>query len=103
MPVGIMSYRSWPLYLEEEAKSDSRIASIKTPYMKEIMKTFTGWLHCAQDADRYLGTDLPRILYAESDLQYTMTNSYFPWQKRSLYKKEYDLVYVNVGEGDWHV
>lgn len=79
MPVGIMSYRSWPLLLEEEAMYDSRIASMQEPYMKEVLKTFTGWLHTVQDPDRYLGTDLPRIMFVESDLQYTMTNSYFPW------------------------
>lgn len=52
---------------------------MKDPHSKEILKTLTGWLHTVRDPDLYLGRDLPRIMYAESDLQYTMTNSFFPW------------------------
>ena len=54
MPMGIQSYRSFPHINQWEWDTDTRISA--TDYeMIQIMKTFTGWLYCASDPDRYVG------------------------------------------------
>ena len=102
MTMGIMSYRSWPLWLQEEEDTDSRIAQTTERRMQEIIKNFAGWLHTVRDPSAYLGDKVPRMRYAESDMQFPMTMNYFKWSNRMLLKKNYDLVYVNVGDGEWH-
>ena len=102
MTMGIMSYRSWPLWLQEEEDTDSRITQIKDRKMQEIGKNFAGWLHTVREPSRYFDERIPRMRFAESDMQFFMTSSYFSWPKRVFHRKQYDLVYVNVGDGEWH-
>ena len=66
------------------------------------MKTFVGWLHCANNTYDYFGHTKPhRLLFSESDIQWTMVKYFYKWDNRT-FNKEYDLVFVNPGELQWH-
>ena len=69
--------------------------------MYEIVKTFAGWLHTVKDPVSYLGAKLPYMLFSESDLQWPMTETFFP-KEASMQIKEYDLI-MNAGSPNvWH-
>ena len=100
MPMGIMSFRSWPRRIPEEL-DDYTMEAIDTG-MRDIVKTFTGWLHCANDTYIYFNhTLIPRLLFSESDIQWRVVHNYYDWNKRTTYR-EFDLVFVNPGTEKWH-
>lgn len=100
MVMGVQSYRSWPIFNQWEHDTDSRIASLDRP-MKEIMKDFAGWLHNQPNPAPHFHGMLPRINYAESDLQWSMTKHFFP--KNATWEvKDVDVCFVNVGNSSWH-
>jgi len=67
MPIGVMSFRSWPRSIPEEA-NDGRIMLIDDG-LRDIIKTFAGWLHCVNDTYTYFNTSkIPRLLFSESDI-----------------------------------
>eukprot|EP00347_Sterkiella_histriomuscorum_P005439 403356617 len=102
MPVGIMSYRSWPKYMDEEAYTDLRIENINQE-LYDLVGEFAGWLHCARNPSDYLGNFQPRINFAESDLSWDVIQAWYPGEEVDQeFKKEFDLVYVNLGDSDWH-
>lgn len=100
MPMGVMSFRSWPRRIPEEL-DDYTMEAIDTG-MHDIIKTFTGWLHCANDTYIYFNhTLIPRLLFSESDIQWRVAHNHYNWNMRT-HHREFDLVFVNPGWEKWH-
>ena len=70
--------------------------------MKDIIKSFTGWLHCVREPHKYLGGIHPRLNLAESDLSFGAVEAHFPKNEVDMNEKEYDLAFINLGETQWH-
>ena len=102
MPLGIMSYRHWPEVVEEELRTDTRIMEMKE-HQYDLIKLYAGWLHCHKDPDSVRGlANLPRLNFAESDLQWSMTKAFYKYNEKVKLSIEWDLVYVNLDYSEWH-
>jgi len=100
MPIGLMSYMSWPKIDPREEKFDDRIKFIYDPDMQDIVKSFAGWLHCVRRPNRYLKYDQPRLRFSGSDLQYYITESTallheIPLNNR-YEMRDIDILYLNI-------
>eukprot|EP00347_Sterkiella_histriomuscorum_P000123 403377084 len=106
MPLGLMSLMSYPMYDEFEASFDQRITFAKDFQMREIIKTFAGWLHVVKQPSTYLGNNHPRLLMNAADSQYYYTQGLLPSNFTEI-KKDIDLLYVLPDEDlesvEWHM
>ncbi|CDW78246.1 UNKNOWN [Stylonychia lemnae] len=100
MIIGIQSYRSFPIFNQWEHDTDSRIAANDREF-QEIMKYFSGWLHNMREPAKHLPVYIPRMLFAESDLQLFMTESHYP-DGTDIENKKYDVMFMNAGNTSWH-
>ena len=67
--------------------------------MKDIIKSYAGWLYCIREVDKHIGQNQPRLNFSESDLAWIMVNAHY---KDRADIKEYDIGYVIPSDGDWH-
>jgi hypothetical protein len=92
--LGISSYGIYPLYSDLESKYDSRAASLRENYMKNILARIDGWLYCTREPNFLL--DIPKLFYSESDTVFI--NNVFI---KNL-TKEYDIIYSAGSIVDYH-
>ena len=95
--VGIQSFAQWP------RRPDDPYFHEKWDIYKKERQEFTfesieAWLYHVKDPERYLKEldfYVPRMFFAEADLQFRPTMAMFDWENRhTLEKKQYDLIYV---------
>lgn len=78
LPLGMQSHRGFPVYKEEDEEmyNHKKIASMDRE-MKQIIKSFAGWLHVVRNPTYYFGKK-PRILLSGSDFQLNAAEKGFP-------------------------
>ena len=64
--IGCSSNQSFPRYCDNPHGSCSKDEGNKV-YGKNIEEYVLGWCHCFRDPEKYIKTDIPRILLSESD------------------------------------
>jgi hypothetical protein len=88
--MGISSYSEFPCKLSNP--HDSKYHEEKNHDYIAMCKT---WLHCFRNPDECLGTQIPRLLFSESDLK-----DYNSHKPDSSIKIEYDFIYICLKDND---
>ena len=70
MPIGRMSFTTYPKYIDLEGYKFSRMKYLMNPRMQDVIKTFVGWFAFSDDADQYLDSYTPRITLPNSDTEW---------------------------------
>ncbi|CDW72189.1 UNKNOWN [Stylonychia lemnae] len=103
MIMGIQSYRNYPHFSRWEDDSDSSIQSLRERWQKEYFKNFAGWLHNMDEPHKHWNSQLPRLNFAESDLQFSMVKAFWPDNFNASDPKIYDLALTHTGNTSWHM
>ncbi|CDW79277.1 UNKNOWN [Stylonychia lemnae] len=72
MPIGRMSYMTYPKYIDTPGQRSSKQKNLLNPRFQDIMKTFVGWFHFADEPEEYLDPKVPRIMLPNSDTEWAV-------------------------------
>jgi hypothetical protein len=79
--IGIMSCGHWPLYNENDAHVNGRLAQIKYPEIQAIIQAMDGWLYCSRTPPF---PNVPHLLLSESDMTIPISPITKIWKERPV-------------------